>query len=219
MIEIFKLHWEFLVRPSESIKKYISKLPLSLGLYIYIFYLFYSNFQNGGTYSKLSDLLFLTFRINDELFVYFYIILIISYSILIYSKIMPIFLRILSNIPKENFQSENYKKAIFYSPTSYIVFSIMIILPLQVIFSLLSLKYDLGLYTTFYFILYWILSLWSLVLIFNIFVIQWKAIRIFYNLNNFKTFLMIFILPFIFFIPFLAIYISKFSEYLKYINN
>lgn len=216
MIEVLKLHWKFLSKPSESINKYFSEWPISLGIYVYVFFMVYAYLQTGDTYRRLYDMLSTIYGVKDELFVFFYIALTILYSIFIYSKIMPLFLKKFSNVPSNEFNSENYQRAIFYSPISFVIYTIVVILPLQVVFSFLLLNYDLGYFVIGYGVLYGFLGIWGLVLLINMYVVQWKAIKIFYKLDSFKTFLLIFLIPLIFAIPLLFIYGQRLVEYIKY---
>ncbi len=215
MKDIFKLHWQLVKNPSHNIKNNIAKWPLSLGIALYILYLLRNQFQSGDSYRMLNDILVNFYSLQSEFSLYFYVIITISFSILIYYFFMPIFVRLLSGQSKNEFDPLLYRKLIFYSPTSYIIYSVFVLLPLQILLSLYLFYFNTGIFVIIYGGLYALLGIWTIVLIVNIFVVQWKGLGIFYNIKGIKTFLIIFIIPLIGFIPMIIIYGQSFLDYLK----
>lgn len=215
MKEIFKLHLQLVKNPSAEIKNDIANWPLPLGIALYTFYLLRNYFQTGDSYSMFSDLIASIYGLHSEILIFLYIIITIGYSIIIYYYLLPVFVRLISGQSSNEFNPIPYRKLIFYSPTSYVIYVVYILLPLQILLSLYVFYFGVGTLAIAFGIIYGLLNLWSFVLIINIFVIQWKGLKIFYNIKGVKTFIVIFIFPLIGFIPMMVIYGQKMIEYIK----
>lgn len=215
MKDIFKLHWRFIKNPSEEIENDISQWPLSSGFALYILYLLRNQFQSRDSFRMLNDILINVYNITSEFSIYFYAIFSISFSLFIYYFFMPICVRLLSGQSINEFDPLPYRKLIFYSPTSFIIYSVYVLLPLQVIMSIYIIYFEAGIFSIILGLIYSLLGIWAFVLMINIFVIQWKGLRIFYNITGIKSLLLIFIIPSMGFIPMIIIYGHNFIEYVK----
>ena len=209
MFDIFKLHWRIVKHPSDEIKNTISQLPLPLGISLYVLYLLRSQFQSGDSYRMISDIIYNIYHLESRFAICLYVIITISFTVLIHYFLLPIFLRLLSKQSKEEFDPVHYRKLIFYSPISYVIFSVFILLPLQILLSIYLFYFDAGIFVIIYGLLYALLGLWTIVLIVNILVVQWKGLKIYYNIKGIKSFLLVFVIPLIGFIPMLIIYGRK----------
>lgn len=214
MMELLKLHLQLVKNPSAEIKNHITNWPLPLGISVYTFYLVRSYFQTGNSYSMLRDLLAGIYGIQSDFFFFLYIIITIGYSLIIYYYLLPILVRLFSGQSNNEFNPTPYRKLIFYSPTSYVIYIVYILLPIQILLSLYLFFFEADTLAIVFGVIYGLLNLWSLVLLINLFVIQWKGLKIFYNIKGIKTFFIVFILPLIGFIPMILIYGQKLIDYI-----
>ena len=214
MMELLKLHLQLVKNPSAEIKNHITNWPLPLGIAVYTFYSVRSYFQTGNSYSMLRDLLAGIYGIQSDFLFFLYIIITIGYSLIIYYYLLPILVRLFSGQSNNEFNPTPYRKLIFYSPTSYVIYIVYILLPIQILLSLYLFFFEADTLAIVFGVIYGLLNLWSLVLIINLFVIQWKGLKIFYNIKGIKTFFIVFILPLIGFIPMILIYGQKLIDYI-----
>ena len=215
MKKIFKLHWEFLSKPTYCLEEYIPNWSLKSGIYLYIFFLLYSYFQDPKLLSIYQDHLVAVFGIGDLSFLYFFIFLNFLYIVLVHYHIYPPIIRIIPKIPKEEYSADLYRKLVFYSPISFVIYSVIILIPLQLLSSVLLMGGGLNTLILILMGITSLLGLWSLVLIVNIFVIQWKGLSKYFKLSAGKIILAEFIVPVIFMIPLIIFFGSKYLNFLS----
>jgi len=219
MKELLKLHWQFVTNPSFCLKTYVREWPIKLGLFVFAFQLIYTIVGNSRGISLLRDVSAYFFGINNMLFVYFLLFINLIYIVLSQYYIMPFLVGWVARVPQNNFNHNLYRKIIFYSPSSYVIYSIIFLLPLKIVYSLFFVSGNLGMFSIVLIIIYGLLSIWPAVLIVNMVVVQWKGLKVFFNMNGGQIFLSIFVAPFVFALPFLAIYGPQYWDFLhKYIS-
>ena len=205
MIDLIKLHWQLVKNPSQVIENTISVLPINLGIFVYIFSIL-SLLHDPNSVRGMNIFFVSIFESFSEYDVILYLVFISAYVILIQYYLMPLILKTLIHEDQRvYFDPDNYRRIIFFSPLSSVIYSIIFIFPIKIIQSYLILDNELNAIIFILIGLNGILSIWAIVPLINIFVIQWKGLKIKYQINNFKIFLMIFIIPIIWAIPFLII--------------
>ncbi len=215
-MELIKLHWQLIKNPSKVIKETFDALPIQIGVFVYCLYLI-SIFQNPQTSTIINDVMVSVFGIVSEYNTLIYILFICGYTVLLQYYLLPFILNnIVEKEKRKNFNRDHYRKIIFYSPLSYVIFAVLFMLPIQIILSFLMLDGELNTLVFILIGLQSIIALWSLVLTINVYVVQWKGLKIKYELENFKVFFLIFVVPFIMAIPFLIMFGSN---YLDFLNN
>lgn len=215
MKTLMKLHWQFVKHPSYSLETYFPKWSIRLGLFVYAFHFLYNFVGNPLSISIMRDALTAFFGINSLLFVHFWILLDLFYIVLFQYYLMPIIVRSVARISKNDFDSDLYRKIIFYSPSSSVIYSIIILLPIRVISSFLLISGQLSILSAILIGVLGILGLWSLVLIINMFVIQWKGLNKFFEMSGFQIILAIFVFPFLLALPTFLLYGPKYLEFMQ----
>lgn len=214
MIFLFKLHWTFFARPTKCIKEHLPNLPVNLGLFVFFFYLIYNYFLSPQTFLGSFNFFVSTFGVNNIWIFVFYIFLSGLLTLTLYNKLMPIVVKNVLEIDDSDFEPEKYKKAVFYSPLSLVIYTVLVLIPLQLITSLLALFNNDGYTIITLSTLMIFFKTWSFFLLIGLFVFQWKAIRYFYDCSNLQTFLIVFVIPFLFSLPILLLMGPSAADYI-----
>jgi len=216
MTELLKLHWNLIKNPTSCLEEFIEKWSVKFGVILYLFYFLYLYFNDGRTIEFFSGFLNQVFPEFGHLLLYPWIFVSLLIGIISKWYIIPVILRFITGQSKLNFDPTMYRKITFYSPTSYVLYIIILLLPIQLL-AVIALQINISQ------ILFWILialqtilQIWAIVPSINLFIIEWKGLAKYYSLKPIQIILVVFIIPIIFAIPFLIIFAG---DYIKYLSN
>jgi hypothetical protein len=215
MIELFKLHWLFIKRPLVALDEYVQHWSLSLGITLYVFNFFAIYFRSGQTISMMSDVLTAVFGLSGRIYVYGFLIIVTSYSVVFLFFVQPIIARMIAKMPKESFNVELFRKVIFFSPTSSAIYSALVLLPVSIASSFLITDGNVSYQYLILVFVQSILSLWAIIPLFNMFVIQWQGYKRFFSFTSFQIILMVIIIPFMLSSPIMIIFGSRYFSFMQ----
>jgi hypothetical protein len=196
MIDLLKLHIFLLIKPSSSIEKYIFNFPEKMGFFVFFFYLLENYIHAPMSNKYLSTLLFINYGIEDLRISVLIFIILSLYVCFIYYSIIPIIIKTIFKLNTK--EIEIIKKVILFSPTAFVIFTIAIFLPYEILPKFIpGLKNVENIYNW----IYTVIVIWQSILIINVVVMQFKGLIKYSGLNVFKTIIVLIILPSILSIP------------------
>lgn len=220
MIELLKVHWEFIRRPSECLDKYIRHWPEQFGLVVYAFFAFGSSKYDVQIINSMVDLSSRMFPESGVVGYYFYSAFVTALHMIFLWYVIPFVLKKFLAKKVENVDVSIYRKLIFYSPTAVIILNVIFIIPLSLLGLILGGQgIDMGANLIFLGIIVLVKSLfsmWALVAIIMSFIIVWKGLAHFYGLKTWQILVVQFLLPMIVYLP---LTIAIFPDAWQYIQD
>ena len=204
MIELFKYHLRFLKNPTKTLLEEYPGFSVRTGVGVFMLYLGYVLLANPKQSQITYDLLSVTFDVYSFSIVYAHAIISIILSIISHYWIIPFFLKFLvsDNVMDDG---DSYRKIIFLSVLPYVIFFVIILLPLKLI-AVLLLALDLSILVVVIKLVEGFVGIWLLVLIVQALIMRWNGLKEAYELSNVKVFALMFLLPIIASIPTVLIY-------------
>ena len=219
MVELLIIHWDFIRRPTESLSRYIPNWPVKLGLAVYAFAML-SYFGDAETVRTQYDLMTGVFGGASMAGYYAYNLLVAALNIAICWYLMPLIVRRLSPLPRDNFDANLYRKLVFFSPTALVIITIVFSLPVKIIVTALAWGGIEGLAGVIVLLLIEMLvggavALWGMVAIVMWIVIHWKGLRQYFKLSVWQIILVQFVIPFLLFSPLWLLYLPRIVSYFR----
>ena len=206
MISLFRLHWQFIRHPTAAIEEHIAGWPLGVGLVLFILN-FYCTFAINAKMLRItSDMLAGFWGLPGVGYTNLYLALMTAYSALVTFFIQPHIVRRIAGIPAQRFESNLYRKLIFYSPTAAMTYTALVLLPLQILSATFVLSERLLIPLLIVVILDGIAGLWGIVASINMFIVQWKGMIRLFRVTPGDAFLSVFVVPILFALPFVILY-------------
>ncbi|KAA3637639.1 MAG: hypothetical protein DWP97_00560 [Calditrichaeota bacterium] len=219
MSELFKICRDFVKSPTESLERYIRVWPVELGILVYGFFLISSGLSDNKVISLQMDILSTFVGNTDITFLIFYKLMTSSMAIIIVWYLMPVIVKKLSPLPETEFDAELYRKLILLAPAGYVIFVICLQLPFNIIISILaqngSMDVSKALVATIVIFVKSILGLWGIAASIMIIVMNWKGLVKFFSLNDWQIVLVLFVIPFIFYLPLLIVMYPQLVEFIS----
>jgi len=220
VIELLKVHWEFIRFPSECLDKYIKHWPEKFGLVVYAFFAFGSSKHDVQIINSMVDLSSRMFPESGVVGYYFYSAFVIALHMTFLWYVIPFILKKFLAKKVENVDVSIYRKLIFYSPTAVIILNVIFIIPLSLLGLILGGQgIDMGadvISLVIIVLIKGLFSMWALVAIIMSFVIVWKGLAHFYRLNTWQILVVQFLLPTIVYLP---LTIAIFPDAWQYIQD
>lgn len=215
MISLFKLHWQFIRRPSSALEQHIPSWPLKYGVILYILY-FSSTFFENTTFLRLtSDILGGFWGLPGTGYVYLFLVVTQLYNVLLQYHLQPHIVRWVAKIPRENYQPDLFRRLVFYSPTAGVIYTVLVILPVQILSAALVVDGSMAISSLVLIGFTGFLGLWGIVTTVNTFVIQWKGLAKFFNMSTGQIILAEFIIPLILAMPCILLYGSGYITFMQ----
>lgn len=217
MIELLKYHLRFVKKPSQTLLDEYSNFSIRAGIGVFILYMGYAFLANPKQTQITYDLLSVTFDIINFGIIYLYAIFSIGLGLINHYWIVPFFLKYLS--PKEVMDDgSSYRKIIFLSVLPYVIFFVIVLLPLKLL-AVVLVAFDLSIIAIGIKLIEGLLGIWLLVLIVQALIMRWNGLKKVYALSSFKVFAIMFLFPLIALIPTILVYWDSYIEFIsKYIN-
>lgn len=220
MIELIKLQWEFFRQPTLCLEKYIRNWPLRFGFCLYVYYLFSNELMNTEQLRLRMDIF--AFYSEDSYIgrVFAWIILTALMALLFTWHLIPLIIRWLLKKSKDEFNSDLYRKLVFYSPIAFIIFSTIFVLPVKIAVLIFA---RIGMEGTAEVVLLALLVLlektlflWATILVFSSIVVVWKGLKRYFELNTWQIILTQFLVPSIVFVP---LFLLRFPNIWNFIRD
>jgi len=215
MIDLLKLHWQFIRRPSEALDEHIPVWPLEYGIVLYLISYGGAMIQSGKSLTVISDFVSDFWGLSGPLFVYLFILANLSIGAAVQYYLQPQFVRRIAGMAKETFDANLLRKIIFFSPTANAIILVILILPLQIISSVLRQFPSMSMLTLVFIVLVGVVSIWLVVSSVNTFVVQWKGLAKFFKLNAGQIILAEFVIPLVLALPLILLYGSRYLTFMQ----
>lgn len=215
MIDLFKLHWQFIRHPGEALDNHVPMWPLKYGIILYMLNYGATFFQSGKMLSLTSDVVSGLFGLSGPLYLHLFILVSLGYGVVIQYFLQPQIVRRIAGRPKEAFQTELLRRLIFFSPTANIIVLVIVVLPLQLVTSLLTQFPSMSSLSLVLIGLLSVVSLWLIVPGVNTFVLQWKGLARYFNMNAGQIILAEFVIPLILALPLILVYGSSYLHFMQ----
>ncbi len=217
MIDLIKLHFRFVKKPSQTLLDEYSQFSVKTGIGFFVLYMGYAFLANPKQTQITYDLLSVTLDINNFGIIYLYTIFSIGLGLINHYWIVPFFLKFLSSNEAMD-DGSSYRKIVFISFLPYVIFFVIVLLPLKLL-AVILLAVDLTIIAIGVKFIEGLLGIWLLVLIVQALIMRWNGLKAVYELSNFKVFTVMFLLPLLASIPSIFIYGSSYLEFInKYLN-
>ncbi len=200
MISLLKLHWRLIRQPSKCLREEIPSWSVQIGIILNSFSILYLTLSNPQT-TNWTAFTANYYGLPNQGIILAYFLGLQALSIVVTYYLMPRIIRWSAGIPKEEFEAALYRKIIFYAPTSNVIYSVIFLLPLQVISAALLLNSNLAMIAALFSLLYGLVSLWGMVPAINGIVIVFKGLHIHYGFRFWKVILVQFIIPLLILLP------------------
>lgn len=219
MIEAFKLHWFAFRHPTRLVSEHIPAWPVDLGVGIYLLYFCGQFFGSAANRRIFSDMTAAMFGITAPSFFYAYILFTIVYTLVMQYYLQPVIVRKVGRIEKENFDEDLYRRIIFYSPVAAVIYNVLVMLPVQLAAAYLLVDGEVTVLSMAFIGLQSIVGIWATILLVNMFVIQWRGLKIHFHLTAGQIMLSMFVIPFAIASPVLLLmgkaYLSALHAYMQ----
>lgn len=213
MIDLYKYHIRFVKNPTQTMLDEYSDFPIKIGIGVFILYMGYALLANPQQTQITFDLLSSVFDINSFSIIYLFAVFSIVLGLINHYWVVPYILKFFTPVDAMD-DGSSYRKIVFLSVLPYVIYCVILLLPLKLI-AVLLLAFDLSIVAVGTKLVEGLLGIWLLVLIVQAYIMRWNGIKEAYQLSNFKVFAIIFLIPLIASIPTILIYGDSYLEFIS----